>query len=219
MRKLILFSVLAAALIFAYTFDLQHMVTLQTLKEHRVELLSLKNRYPVSAAVCFIAAYVIVTVLAIPAKTILALAAGAIFGVVAGTVYTVIGATTGAIAWFLLARYVMRDLFRRKYGDRIEKLTVNLKEKGLSYLLLLRIVPLFPFVLVSIAAALVSLPLRAFAVGTFFGIIPASLLFNNAGASLAMISSTRDVMSPQVIVSLALIGILALVPAIKTWLE
>ena len=217
MRKLILFGVLAAALLFAYAFDVQHIVTLQTLKEHRVELLALKNRYPVSAPVCFIAAYVIVTLLAIPAKTILALAAGAIFGVAAGTIYTVIGATTGAIGWFLLARYVMRDLFRLKYGDRLEKLTVNLKEKGLSYLLLLRIVPLFPFVLVSIAAALVNLPLRTFTVGTFFGIIPASLLFSNAGASLAMISNTKDVMSPQVIVSLMLIGMLASVPAIRSW--
>ena len=90
----------------------------------------------------------------------------------------------------------------------------ELESRGLSYLLFLRLVPVFPFFLVNMAASLTRLPLRTFVLGTMIGIVPAGFIFVNAGASLATITSLADVATPRVLGSLALLGLSALLPAL-----
>ena len=90
----------------------------------------------------------------------------------------------------------------------------ELEARGFNYLLFLRLVPLFPFFLVNLAAGLTRLPLRTFVLGTMVGIIPGGFVYVNAGASLATIGSLRDVASPRVLGSFALLGLFALVPVI-----
>ena len=89
-----------------------------------------------------------------------------------------------------------------------------MRENGLSYLLFLRLVPAFPFFLVNLACGVTGLPLRTYALGTLFGIMPGSLVFVNAGASLAAIESVRQVAAPRVLGSFALLGLFALLPTI-----
>jgi uncharacterized membrane protein YdjX (TVP38/TMEM64 family) len=96
----------------------------------------------------------------------------------------------------------------------MEGIDRGLRENGLSYLLFLRLVPAFPFFLVNLACGVTGLPLRTYALGTLFGIMPGSLVFVNAGASLAAIESVRQVASPRVLGSFALLGVFALLPTI-----
>ena len=97
------------------------------------------------------------------------LAAGAIFGAIMGTVYANIAATIGATLAFLVTRYLLHDTVMRKFGDRLEKLNKELETRGLNYLLFLRLVPIFPFFLINLAAGLTRLPLRTFVIGTMLG--------------------------------------------------
>jgi len=90
----------------------------------------------------------------------------------------------------------------------------GLRENGLSYLLFLRLVPAFPFFLVNLACGVTGLPLRTYALGTLIGILPGSLVFVNAGASLAAIETVSQVASPRVLGSFALLGLFALLPTI-----
>ncbi|OYV74152.1 MAG: hypothetical protein B7Z74_02770 [Deltaproteobacteria bacterium 21-66-5] len=108
------------------------------------------------------------------------------------------GATVGAILAFLVSRTLLRDWVVKKFGGRMEGIDRGLRENGLSYLLFLRLVPAFPFFLVNLACGVTGLPLRTYALGTLFGIIPGSLVFVNAGASLAAIESVRQVASARV---------------------
>ena len=100
------------------------------------------------------------------------------------------------------------------FGSKLEGLNRELEARGFNYLLFLRLVPLFPFFLINLAGGLTRLPLRTFVVGTLIGIIPGGFVFVNAGASLAAITTLRDVASPRVLGSFALLGLFALLPAL-----
>jgi uncharacterized membrane protein YdjX (TVP38/TMEM64 family) len=124
------------------------------------------------------------------------------------------GATVGAILAFLVSRTLLRDWVVKKFGGRIKGIDRGLRENGLSYLLFLRLVPAFPFFLVNLACGVTGLPLRTYALGTLIGIVPGSLVFVNAGASLAAIETVSQVASPRVLGSFALLGLFALLPTI-----
>ena len=162
----------------------------------------------------FIAIYIVQTALSLPGAAVLSLAAGAIFGALIGTLYVNIGATVGATLAFLVARYLFHDVIQNKFGPRLEKINRELETRGFNYLLFLRLVPLFPFFLINLGAGLTRIPLRTFFFGTMIGIIPGSFVFCNAGASLAAITSLKEVASPRVLGSFALLGLFALVPVL-----
>jgi uncharacterized membrane protein YdjX (TVP38/TMEM64 family) len=162
----------------------------------------------------FMALYVMQTALSLPGAAILSLAAGAIFGPLLGTLSAVIAATIGATFAFLVTRYLLRDAVLNRFGPKLEGLNRELEARGFNYLLFLRMVPLFPFFLINLAAGLTRLPLRTFVLGTLIGIIPGGFVFVNAGASLAGIDSLQDVASPRVLGSFALLGVFALAPAV-----
>ena len=213
-RKILILLVFAAVVAAFYFLDLGKYLTLESLKSNRVQLMELRTAHAVLSAAVFILIYVVQTAFSLPGAAILSLAAGAIFGVLRGTLFVVSGATVGAILAFLGSRTLLRDWVVRKFGTRMEGIDRGLRENGLSYLLFLRLVPAFPFFLVNLACGVTGLPLRTYALGTLVGIIPGSLVFVNAGASLAAIETVRQVASPRVLGSFALLGLFALLPTI-----
>jgi len=207
--------VVFAAVVAAFHFlDLGKYLTLESLKANRASLEALRGTHAFLFSAVFVWIYILQTAFSLPGAAILSLAAGAIFGVLQGTLLVVTGATIGAILAFLVSRTLLRDWVVEKFGGRMEGIDRGLRENGLSYLLFLRLVPAFPFFLVNLACGVTGLPLRTYALGTLFGIMPGSLVFVNAGASLAAIQSVGQVVSPRVLGSFALLGLFALLPTI-----
>jgi len=204
--------VLVAALFFY--LDLGRYLTLESLKRNRELLASLYAGHRAIFIVAFLAVYIVQTALALPGAAILTLAAGAVFGAVMGTVYANIGATAGATLAFLVARYLFRDTIQGTFGPRLDGINRELEQSGLHYLLFLRLVPVFPFFLINLAAGLTRMPLGKFVIGTMIGIIPGGFVYCNAGASLASIGTTGEILSLRVLGSFALLGLFALVPVI-----
>jgi uncharacterized membrane protein YdjX (TVP38/TMEM64 family) len=124
----------------------------------------------------------------------------------------VVAATIGATLAFLVTRYLLREAVLGRFGGRLEGLNRELAARGFNYLLFLRLVPLFPFFLINLAAGLTRLPLRTFVLATLVGIIPGGFVYVNAGASLATVDSLAAIASPRVLGSFALLGLFALVP-------
>jgi uncharacterized membrane protein YdjX (TVP38/TMEM64 family) len=207
---LFIFAVLAVGLFF--WFDLDRFLTLESLKTNRQALLDYYATHKLVVVAGFMAVYIIQTALSLPGATILSLAAGAIFGSIMGTVYAVVSASIGATLAFLVTRYLLRDIVLKRFGDRLEGMNRELEQRGFNYLLFLRLVPVFPFFLINLAAGLTRLPLRTFMLGTLLGIIPGGFVFVNAGASLATITSISGIASPRVLGSFALLGLFALLP-------
>lgn len=214
LKKILILSVVVVAVALFFYLDLQRFLTLEALKANRQLLADHYAAHTVGTVAAFMVIYILQTALSLPGAAILSLAAGAIFGALAGTVYAVVAATVGATLAFLVTRYLLRDAILKRFGAKLEGLNRELEQRGWNYLLFLRLVPLFPFFLINLAAGLTRLPLRVFVAGTLVGIIPGGFVFVNAGASLATIDSLSDVASPRVLGSFLLLGLFALVPAL-----
>ena len=210
-KALLLFIALLAVALF-FWLDLGSYLTLGSLKANRQALVDFYATHRLATVAGFMAVYIIQTALSLPGAAILSLAAGAIFGSLMGTVYAVTSASIGATLAFLVTRYLLRDLVLRRFGSRLEGMNRELEQRGFNYLLFLRLVPIFPFFLINLAAGLTQLPLRTFVFGTLIGIIPGGFVFVNAGASLATITSLSGIASPRVLGSFALLGLFALIP-------
>ncbi|QOX79061.1 TVP38/TMEM64 family protein [Trichlorobacter lovleyi] len=213
-KKIILCLIGLAIVALFFYLDLGRYLTLESLKANRQLLQTFHADHTVLMVTAFMALYIIQTGLALPGATILSLSAGAIFGPVMGTIYAVSAASIGATLAFLFTRYLLRDAVLRRFGSKLEGMNKELEERGINYLLFLRLVPLFPFFLINLAAGLTRLPLRTFMLGTFFGIIPGGFVYVNAGASLASINNLSDIASARVLGSFALLGLFALIPAL-----
>lgn len=213
-QKIIIVLAGIAAVAMFFHFGLHRFLTLESLQVNRQALLDYHSSHELVTVAGFMAVYIVQTALSLPGAAILSLAAGAIFGAVMGTVYAVIAATAGATLAFLVTRYLLHDLVATRFGARLEGLNRELEARGLNYLLFLRLVPVFPFFLINLAAGLTRLPLRTFFIATLLGIIPGGFVYVNAGASLATIDSLSGIASPRVLGSFALLGLFALVPAL-----
>ncbi len=213
-KKLTILAVAAAAVALFFYLDLGRFLTLASLKANRQALAQMHETHRAATAGIFMAVYIVQTALSLPGAAVLSLAAGAVFGAVTGTVYAVIAATIGATLAFLVSRHLFRDWILRRFGARLGKLNAELEQRGLNYLLFLRLVPVFPFFLINLGAGLTNLPLQTFFIGTMLGIIPGGFVYCNAGASLATINSMGEIASPRVLGSLALLGLFALVPVL-----
>ncbi len=213
-KKIALLIIIALAIGIFYYLDLGRYLTLESLKTNRDYLLNYYSNHMLIFIVSYIAIYTMQTAFSLPGAAILTLAGGAVFGALMGTIWVNIGATIGAVLAFLLARNLLRDWVVKKFGKQMEALDKGLSESGMSYLLFLRLVPLFPFFLVNLACGITGLQLRTYIIGTMVGILPGSFVYANAGASIASINTMRDVASPRVLISFALLGFFALLPTV-----
>ena len=131
-----------------------------------------------------------------------------------GAVCAVIGATLGATALFLAARAGLGGLAQRA-GRFVAKLEAGFRADAFSYLLVLRLVPIFPFWLVNLVPALVGVRLATFVLATFLGIIPGSFVYTSLGNGLGSVVEEPDlaiVFEPRVLLPVVGLAILALIP-------
>jgi uncharacterized membrane protein YdjX (TVP38/TMEM64 family) len=197
-----------------FYFDLARFLSLAALKDNRDKLLVFTQaNYPLAAGL-FVLAYIAVTGLSLPGAVILTLAGGFLFGGVLGTLLVNIGATTGATLAFLVARYLLRDAVEHKFGRWLAPFQEGFSKNAFSYLMTLRLIPLFPFFVVNLVSALTRVKLGTYMAATALGIIPGSFVYAYAGRQLGTINSLKEIASPSVILAFVLLGLLALVPVV-----
>ena len=181
-------ALLAAGLAAFFIFDLNQYVSLDALKTHRETLQSWVANYGVMTAAIFMLIYALAVAFSVPGAVFITIAGGFMFGPYLGTVYVVIGATVGAVGVFLAAKYALGDVLRAKAGPAIKRMEAGFRENEMSYLLILRLVPLFPFWLVNLVPAFLGVSLRTYTIGTLLGIIPGAFVYalvgDGAGAVL-----------------------------------
>lgn len=217
-KRLLPLAVLAAAAAAYFGLGLNQYLTFDALREHRGELMAFVDQMPVTGILLFIAIYAVATALSLPGAALLTVTGGFLFGIWAGTASVVVGATLGATAVFLIARTALGEALRAKAGPAIRKMEEGFRENALSYLLVLRLIPLFPFFLVNLVPAFLGVPLVTFIVGTFFGIIPGTFVFISIGAGLGSIFDSmqeftlKGALTPEVIVALVGLAVLSLIP-------
>ncbi|MFN3919414.1 MAG: FAD-dependent oxidoreductase [Methylohalobius sp.] len=207
---LILLVVLALIGVF-FSFDLQRFLSLETLKAQQTAIATWRSAHPVLAAAIYFVLYVAVAALSLPGAVVLTLAGGAVFGLVWGTIMVSFASSLGATLAFLVARFVLRDLVRQRFGDRLQAIDRGITRDGIFYLFTLRLVPVFPFFVINLAMGLTKMPALTFYWVSQLGMLPGTLVHVNAGTQLARIDSLSGLLSPAVLGSFALLGVFPLI--------
>ena len=162
-------------------------LSLETLVRHRAALEAFVSEHFVAALAAFIGLYIAVVALSVPGAVYLTISSGILFGALVGGLASIIGATIGATALFLVARTALGGLLARRAGPLAERIAAGFREDAFSYLLFLRLVPVFPFFLVNLVPALCGVALLPFVAATALGIIPATFAFAFVGAGLSSV--------------------------------
>ncbi|MGC2857022.1 TVP38/TMEM64 family protein [Novispirillum sp. DQ9] len=172
-----------------YASGAHAVLDFDTLRRHRADLQGWVDGHAVLSVLAFLAAYAASVAFSLPGAVWLTVGGGFLFGTLASSLYVVVAATAGATGVFLLARYVTGDAWRRRLGEgRVGRMMARMesgfRDNALSTMLVLRLIPLFPFWLVNLVPALLGVPLWTYVVGTLLGIIPATVVFASIGAGL-----------------------------------
>jgi uncharacterized membrane protein YdjX (TVP38/TMEM64 family) len=202
-----------------FALGLQRYVSFEALREHRSELMTFVTNHGALAPALFVTVYAAATALSLPGGLVLSVTGGFLFGALFGTGLAVAGATVGAICVFLVARTAFGNVLRRRLGGgALERMADGFRENAFSYLLVLRLVPLFPFFVVNLAPAFLGVPFRTYALATLIGIVPGAFVFASVGAGLGDVFelggtfSAAGLLTPQIITALVGLAVLSLAP-------
>ena len=201
---------LAAAAVAFFAFDLGRYFTLEFIKAQHQSFQLYHAAHPLQAVAIFFGIYVLVTALSLPGAAILTLAGGALFGLFEGTLIISFASTIGATLAFLTSRYMLRDWVRARFKGTFDAIDGGVARDGAFYLFTLRLVPLFPFFLVNLLTGLTALRVTTFYWVSQLGMLAGTIAFVNAGTQLARIDSVSGILSPAVLGSFALLGVLPL---------
>ncbi len=189
--------------------------SLEKLKQNSDYFKELVASYYGLSVMIYIAVYTVVISCAIPAFAPLTIVGGFLFGILPAVLYSAISATLGSVVYFLLARYVLTNTVRRKYGYRLAKFNDRLKSHGVaSYLLMVQFLTVVPYFIINTLSALADVPLWTFLWTTFIGSMPLLFVYAYSGRQLSTIGSVRDIFSPQIILMFIILILFAFLPMI-----
>ena len=208
----VLVLVLICALVGAFfAFDLNRYFSLDFFRSQQDAITDYHEANPWRAAFIFFVMYVAVTGLSLPGAAIMTLVAGAIFGLFLGTVLVSFASTIGATLAFLVARFLLRDMVQRKFGDKIRSVNRGVEKDGAFYLFTLRLVPLFPFFVINLVMGLTPIRTAVFFLVSQVGMLAGTIVYVNAGTQLGQIESVSGILSPALIGSFVVLGIFPLI--------
>lgn len=213
-------AALLVAIAALFLFGPDNQTVFETLREHRQAMLGFVADNAVVAGATFFAIYVVAIALSVPGGAMMTIVGGFLFGPVVTASYVVFAATLGATILFIVARSAVGNRLRERAGPWLKKMEAGFQDNALSYLLVLRLVPLFPFFVVNLVPAFLGVSLRTYVVGTFFGIIPGTFVFALAGGGLGSVLDQGGdfdlsaVLTPQMIAALIGLALLALIPVV-----
>ncbi len=217
-RRFVPLLLLLAGLTAFFAAGLEHQLTLTALKEHREALGAWVAARPVLSAAIFVIAYVAAVACSIPAASLMTLAGGFLFGTFEGGTLVVCAATIGATVLFLAAKTALAGFFRARFGARAQKMEEGFRANAFNYLLVLRLVPVFPFFLVNLAAGLLGVRLSTYVIATFIGIIPGTFVYAGLGSGLGTLfqkgvqPNLSLIFEPQILLPILGLAVLALLP-------
>jgi len=211
-KRWLFIGIVVSMMVAWYTW-LERYVTFESIKEHREILYSFVKGNYFGSVLVYIAA-VISTAFLVPASVPLIVVGGFLFGIFWAIVYVGVGFLVGSALAFLVARYLIGSWLQHRYGGKLESFNDEIMRHGRNYLIILRMIPLFPFFTVNYLAGLTKMPLKRFLWSTVLGMLPCSVIYAFAGRELGKIQSPHDLLTPKFIIIVALLVLFALMPVI-----
>jgi len=211
-------AVLLITMAAAWASGLVHELGWQSLARHQAALVAWVGGHPVAAPAAYVAAYAVAAALSLPEAAVLTVAGGLLFGTGAGGLLAVAGSSLGSTLLFVAVRHHLADAIAARGGRFADRVRAGLERNGFSYMLAIRLAPVFPFWLVNLGAALSGMRLLPFAAATVIGIMPATFIYASIGAGLNDVLSAggrpdmSTILTPNIIVPLVALAALSLLP-------
>lgn len=210
-KKLLILAGVLALIVTFKVLNLGQYLNLAYLKESQATFSNYYHEHQVLTIVSYMLIYITATALSLPGAAILTLAGGALFGLVTGTIIISFASTIGATLACIVSRYLLQGWVQDKFGDdKLTKINQGMEEEGAFYLFTLRLVPIFPFFIINLVMGLTKIPIKTFYWVSQIGMLPATLVYVNAGRELAKIDSLSGILSPGLLFSFVLLGIFPL---------
>jgi len=222
MVRIVLIAVLVAGLVAFFAFDLGRYVSFESLQSNREMLQEFIKQNGFLAALLFGLIYAVVTAFSLPGGAFMTITGGFLFGWLGGGLIVVFGATIGATALFLMARTAVGGFLETKTGPFVQKMEEGFRQNAICYLLVLRLIPIFPFWLVNLVPAFLGVSTATYVIATFLGIIPGTFVYASVGNGLGALfdaggstdSLLMTIFQPQFLAPLVGLSVLAILPVV-----
>lgn len=219
-KRLLPLGILVVGLVAFLAFGGHNYLTLETLSQHRETLTAFVRENQVAAVLIYMAAYIVAVAFSLPGGLVMTVLGGFLFGTWFGGAVVVVAATIGATILFLAAKTALADFLRAKAGPWLQVMEKGFQENALSYMFVLRLVPLFPFFVINLVPAFLGVTLRTYLIATFFGIMPGTFVYASVGNGLGAVfdaGGTPDLSiltKPEIIGPIVGLIALALIPVV-----
>jgi uncharacterized membrane protein YdjX (TVP38/TMEM64 family) len=197
---------------------------LAALRTHHAWLVSFVGGAPVLASLLFMAVYALAVAISVPGVAVLTVIGGYLFGWFGATAYVLVATTLAATAVFVVARSAMGEPLRARAGPSLLRFTEGFRKNALSYVIVLHLVPIFPYAMVIGIPAACGVRVRTFVVSAFLGLLPGTLLLAHLGSGLGDVLRAGlpiglgSLLRPDIVLSITGLAILALLPvAYRAW--
>ncbi len=218
--RIALASVVIGLVVLFFALDLGRFFELAYVKQQQQLIADFYATHPVLFPFLYFITYVLVTALSIPGATILTIAAGALFGLLAGTLYVSFASAIGATLAFLISRYLLKGFLHDRHKDKHKAIDRGIEHDGGYYLFTIRLVPVFPYVLVNLLMGITTIRTTTFYWVSQLGMLPATIVYVNAGNQLADLESLSGILSADIILAFLLLGLLPLLTRLGlNWYE
>ena len=205
-KSIIVLSFFLIVTFLYYFFDLQNFITFESVKLYQAILIKFFEDNPHLFLFFYFITYVILTSFSLPGATVLTIVGGGIFGIFVGTIVVSFASSIGATFAMLISRYLARKWVQKKFSKEMQKINHRINMEGVYYLFFLRLLPLIPFFVVNLVMGLTSVRTVTFFWVSQLGMLPATIVYVNAGLQLNNLNSISDVYSPEFLISFLILA-------------
>ncbi|MFK5983970.1 MAG: FAD-dependent oxidoreductase [Pseudomonadota bacterium] len=209
--KILLLSLIVILALLFIQYDLGAYLTLDSIKSNQSIMDEYYQSNPNMTIGLFFIAYVLITALSLPGAAIMTLTAGVLFGNITGLIVVSFASTIGATLAFLVSRFLLRHWIQEKFSSQLSSINQGIEKEGAFYLFTLRLVPLFPFFVINLIMGLTRMKMLTFLLVSQIGMLAGTAVYVNAGTQIGQIDSLKGILSPSLILSFTLLGLLPLI--------
>ena len=209
--KIVLVLIIAGSISLFFLFDLDQYFSLANLKNELDSFKTYYGQHKVLTMAIYTIVYILMAALSLPGAVIMTLAGGALFGLFYGLILVSFASTIGATFAFLVSRYMFKDWVQNKFSSKLLAINKGIEKEGGLYLFTLRLVPVFPFFVINLVMGVTTIRTFVFYIVSQVGMLPGTFVFINAGTQLAKIETAKGILSLNLILSFALLGVFPII--------
>ncbi|HGY11990.1 MAG TPA: pyridine nucleotide-disulfide oxidoreductase, partial [Desulfobacterales bacterium] len=205
--KILLLVVIICLIWMFFLFDLDHYFSLSNLKNELTAFEEYYGQHKIVTMGIYMVVYILMAALSLPGAAVMTLVGGALFGLFYGVLLVSFASTIGATLAFLFSRYMFKEWVQNRFSSKLVAINKGMEKEGGFYLFTLRLVPIFPFFVINLVMGLTTIKTFVFYIVSQVGMLPGTIVFINAGTMLAKIESASGILSLNIILSFALLGV------------